>query len=139
MKKTLLHSTLLAAAAVTAVSSTAAGAHAESLHVRIPFAFTASGNKLPAGDYTISEMTGNPAVLLIAGSSPGSRAMVFARTAAPPASASHPVIFANEGSSGMVMLSVMTATGAYELSALPPRTTLAKDTALAIGGTAPAK
>src|SRR5712692_7411390 len=102
MKKNLLNLTLL----VAGVLASAAGVRAETLRIRVPFAFSAGGKKLPAGEYSVSEMAGNPAVLLISGSSPGSRTMVFARMAtAGGTSARLPVVFEHEGSEGMVLVS----------------------------------
>ncbi len=122
MTKNLLNLTLLASGLLTA-----AGAHAESLRVRIPFAFTASGTKLPAGEYSIREMSGNPTVLLIAGSGPGARAMVFARVTGRAVTTGNPLIFEDEGSDGMVLVNVRTSEAWFELGTPKPRTSLASN------------
>ena len=122
MKKNLLNLTLL----VGGLLGSAVGIHAETLRIVVPFAFIASGTKLPAGEYSISEMPGNPTVLFIAGSTPRARAMVFARmTAMSGTTASRPVVFENEGSEGMVLVSVRTPDAWFELSTPASRTNLA--------------
>jgi hypothetical protein len=124
--KNLLNLTALA----SGLLASSLGAHAESLRVRVPFAFTASGTKLPAGEYSIREVAGNPTILLIQGSN--ARAMVFARVIASGATTSRPVIFEDEGSEGMVLVSVRTSDALFELSTSAIRTNLAKNAALAI-------
>ncbi len=122
MTTNLLNLTFLASGRLAA----SAGAHAESLRARIPFAFTASGTKLPPGEYSIHEMVGNPAVLLIAGSGPGARAMIFARVTVPGATTGSPLIFEDQGSDGMVLVNVRTSDAWFELGTPKPRTSLAR-------------
>jgi hypothetical protein len=54
--------TTLFAAALAASSMLA---HAESVRVRIPAGYTANGVALPAGEYTVTPLKGNPSVLLL--------------------------------------------------------------------------
>jgi len=116
--KNLLNMTLL----VGGLLGSSAGIHAEALRVRVPFAFTASGTKLPAGEYSITEIAGSPTVLLIRGD--GARALVFARASGVASDGGLPVTF-EEGSAGMTLVSVRTAGSAFELSNPVSRTNLA--------------
>ena len=50
LKTNLLKSAILVASLLGALGS----ASAETLHARIPFAFSAGGKAMPAGDYSIS-------------------------------------------------------------------------------------
>ena len=68
MKKTIMCATLLASSFV---------ANAESLHIHLSAGFPATGTYLPAGDYSISTVTGSPSMLLIEGE--GLRAFVSGR------------------------------------------------------------
>ncbi|MEO8098969.1 MAG: hypothetical protein ABI811_14800 [Acidobacteriota bacterium] len=68
MKKTLTVAAFLLSSLV---------ASAETLHVNIPFAFTATGTALPAGEYTISTMKTIMPMLFIEGS--GMKTFVFGR------------------------------------------------------------
>src|SRR5262249_52729390 len=95
MTTRFLNSILLTAASL----SCALTAHAEALHASVPFAFTVNGHKLPAGNYSISEVSGHTGVLLFAESGSGAKTMVFARISsnlAPPSST--PMIFVEQGS-----------------------------------------
>jgi len=126
MKKNLMNLSLVGGMLAASV-----GAHAESLRIRVPFAFTASGAKLPAGEYSITEMAGNSTVLLINGS--GARAMVFARMkASGRGAAGLPVIFEDEGSEGMALVGVRMADASFELSSPAVHANLAKTASLAI-------
>ena len=66
------------------MSAFSAGAHAESIDVRIPFAFSAGGKMLSPGTYTFDAMS--PGILLIRGATPGASAfvMVVPEESAPP-------------------------------------------------------
>ena len=68
MKKTLVFTALLACSLAV---------RAESLRVHFPADFPAAGTLVPAGDYSISPVTGSPAVLRLEGS--GLHAFVFGR------------------------------------------------------------
>jgi hypothetical protein len=68
MKKTLVFATLLASSFV---------ARAESMRVHLQAGFPATGAYLPAGDYSISPVTGSSSVLFIEGEN--LHAFVFGR------------------------------------------------------------
>jgi hypothetical protein len=121
VKKNLMNATLLVAGLIAPV----VGVHAESLHMHVPFAFTASGTALPAGDYSITEVQGHPTVLLIAATNSSVRAMVFARQSTETGSGS--VKFVDRGEEEPALATVKTPTGSFELSIpAPSRTSLAK-------------
>ena len=112
MKSTLLKSAVLLAS-VCGVSGSAA---AETLHARIPFAFSAAGTSMPAGTYAIRTMPHAPQVLLFEHAETGMQAMVFARTAPGVLDKpSSPITFA-EGSEQMELINIAASDCTYELS-----------------------
>ena len=50
---------------------------AETVPLRIPFAFTAAGKSLPAGEYTFQE--GSPGVMVVTSAAPGSSILMLTR------------------------------------------------------------
>jgi len=71
MKKTLVFAAFLTASLL---------AHAESMTMHLSADLATTGTMLPAGDYTISPVSGNSSVLLVKGS--GLHAFVFGRVIA---------------------------------------------------------
>lgn len=68
MKKTFVLAAMLATALV---------AHAETLKVKIPFAFSATGTAFPAGEYSIATVPNATQVLFIKSTVQGSDAQAF--------------------------------------------------------------
>jgi hypothetical protein len=113
MKTNLLKSALLIASVLGAFSS----ASAETLHARIPFAFSAAGTSLPAGTYVISTMAHTPQVLLFENEETKVQTMVFARTAmAMPAKLASPLTFTADSSESMALTNIATDDWTYELN-----------------------
>jgi hypothetical protein len=50
---------------------------AENVTIRIPFAFSAAGKSLPAGEYTFQEES--PGVMVVTGATPGSSMLMLTR------------------------------------------------------------
>jgi hypothetical protein len=69
--KTIVFKTILLASAFSVAG------FAETLTVKVPFAFSAAGRSLPAGEYTFSEET--TGVLVINGSAPGTSMLMLTR------------------------------------------------------------
>ena len=114
MKTNLLKSAVLMASLFGALSS----ASAETLHARIPFAFSAGGNSMPAGNYAISTMPHAPSVLLFENEDTKMQAIVFARTASGlPAKPTPPLTFTAYSSENMELTNIAASTWTYELSA----------------------
>jgi hypothetical protein len=113
MKTNLLKSALLIASVLGAFSS----ASAETLHARIPFAFSAAGTSLPAGTYVISTMAHTPQVLLFENEETKVQTMVFARTAVGmPAKLASPLTFTADSSESMALTNIATDDWTYELN-----------------------
>ena len=112
MKTNLLKSAVLMASLFGALSS----ASAETLHARIPFAFSAAGTSMPAGNYAISTMPQAPQVLLFENEDTKMQAMVFARTAGLPAKPAPPLTFTAYSSESMELTNIAASTWTYELS-----------------------
>jgi len=113
MKTNLLKSALLIASVFGAFSS----ASAETLHARIPFAFSADGTSLPAGTYIISSMTHIPEVLLFENEETKVQTLVFARAAmAMPAKLASPLTFTADSSESMALTNIATDDRTYELN-----------------------
>ena len=113
MKTNLLKSAVLVVTLLGALGS----ASAETLHARIPFAFSAGGKAMPAGAYSISTLPGARTVLLFENETPKMQALVFARTAVGPPASKAPLMFA--GGAGSQLVSIVTDGLTYELSVHP--------------------
>lgn len=126
MKTKLLKSAVLMAFLVAAVSTTSA----ETLHARIPFGFSAGGVAMPAGAYSISTISGAPAVLLFENETTKMQAIVFVRTgSSAPAKPASPLMFTSGDRAELA--NIVTDGWAYELSVHPAPKSL-KGAALAI-------
>jgi hypothetical protein len=113
MKTNLLKSALLMACVLGAFSS----ASAETLHARIPFAFSASGTSMPAGNYAISTMPHASQVLVFENEETKMHAIVFARTAnGLPAKSAPPLTFTAYSSESMELTNIAASNFIYELS-----------------------
>ena len=78
MKSTMTKTMLL-------LSTFALSGFAEAVTIRVPFAFSAAGKTLPAGEYRFQEDT--PGVMVITGSAPGTSMLTLTRGSGDPASA----------------------------------------------------
>ena len=113
MKTNLLKSAVLLASFMGALSS----ASAETLHARIPFAFSAAGANMPAGTYAISTMAHVSQVLVFENEDTKVQAIVFVRTAAgAPGKTAPPLTFTAYSSEQMELASIAASTWTYELS-----------------------
>ena len=113
MKTNLLKSAVLMASLFGALSS----ASAETLHARIPFAFSAGGTSMPAGNYAISALPHAPQVLLFENEDTKMQAIVFARTASGlPAKPAPPMTFTAYSSESMELTNIAASSFTYELS-----------------------
>ena len=113
MKTNLLKSAVLMASLLGALSS----ASAETLHARIPFAFSAGGTSMPAGNYAISTMPHAPQVLLFKNEDTKMQAIVFARTASSLlAKPAPPLTFTAYSSETMELTNIAASSWTYELS-----------------------
>ena len=131
MKTNLLKSAVLLTTLLGAFGS----ASAETLHARIPFAFSAGGKAMPAGAYSISTVPGAPNVLLFENETTKMQALVFARTSAtPPGNAATPLMFTSAGGEGSQLAHIVTDASTYELSVNSSPKPL-KTAALAISST----
>jgi hypothetical protein len=129
MKTNLLKSVALVTTLLGAVGS----ASAETLHARIPFAFSAGGKAMPAGTYSISTIPGASTVLLFENETEKMQALVFVRTSvSPPAKAATPLMFTKDAGEGSQLAHIMTDASTYELSVSTSSKPL-KTAALAIG------
>ena len=117
MKTNLLKSTVLAASLLGALTS----ASAETLHARIPFGFSAAGNTMPAGAYSIRPIPNAPSVLLFENETTKMQAIVFARrTADAPEKPAEPLTFNGSGER-MELINIAAAGWVYELDMNPAR------------------
>jgi len=113
MKTNLLKSAVLMASLFGALSS----ASAETLHARIPFAFSAAGTSMPAGNYTISTMGDASQLLLFENEDTKMQAIVFARTVSGlPAKPAPPLTFTAYSSEPMELTNIAASSWTYELS-----------------------
>jgi hypothetical protein len=121
MKTNLLKSAVLMASLFGALSS----ASAETLHARIPFAFSAGGNSMPAGNYAISTMPHASQVLVFENEETKTQAIVFARTAiglkAKPA---QPLTFTAYSSESLELTNIAASNFTFELSTHSPQKAL---------------
>ncbi|HEY2845049.1 MAG TPA: hypothetical protein VGJ09_15410 [Bryobacteraceae bacterium] len=116
MKKNLLKSAVLAASLVTALSS----ASAETLHARIPFAFSAAGTSMPAGTYAITTMPHSPQVLLFENEESKVQNIIFARIAdLKPGKPAAPLMFTSSSGEHQQLTNIATDDWAYELDTRP--------------------
>jgi hypothetical protein len=113
MKTNLLKSAVLVASLFGALST----ASAETLHAHIPFASSAAGTSMPAGNYAISTMPHAPQVLVFENEETKMQAIVFARTASGlPAKPAPPLTFTAYSSDSMELANIAASSFAYELS-----------------------
>lgn len=99
------------------------------LNVNVPFAFSAGGKMLPAGQYTIGEATSG-GFLLIRGNQPNTTALVLAVNAGQSTNNHAGVTFSRHGGS-VVMLTIQIPGGAsYSLAAPEMKTAAAVSVAL---------
>jgi len=113
MKTNLLKSAFWMTSLFGALSS----ASAETLHARIPFAFSAGGTSMPAGNYAISTMPHAPQVLLFKNEDTKMQAIVFARTASGlPAKPAPPLRFTADSSELFELTNIAASSWTYELS-----------------------
>jgi len=128
MKTNLLKSAVLVATLLGAIGS----ASAETLHARIPFAFSAGGKAMPAGAYSISTIQGASNVLLFENETTKMQALVFARTSvSAPVKTATPLMFTSGAAEGAQLLNIVTDGSSYELNAHPASKSL-KGASLAI-------
>ena len=128
MKTTLLKSALLVASLMGALSS----ASAETLHVNIPFGFTAGGIVMPPGSYSIRPLPSAPTVLLFENETTKMQAIVFARASTDaPSRPVTPLTFTSDTGEGAELANIAAAGWTYELSVHPVTRPL-KGAALAI-------
>jgi len=113
MKTNLLKSAVLMASLFGALSS----ASAETLRARIPFAFSAGGTSMPAGNYAISTMPHASQVLVFENEETKMQAIVFARPASGlPAKPAQPLTFTAYSSDKLELTNIAASTFTYELS-----------------------
>jgi hypothetical protein len=121
MKSTLLKSAVLLASVFGALGS----ASAETLHARIPFAFSAAGISMPAGTYTIRTMPNARQVLLFENEETRAQFLVFARTASGlPAKTAPPLTFTDYSGEKMELANIAASDWTYELNTYPARKAL---------------
>lgn len=120
MKTYLLKSALLTAFALGALSS----ASAETLHARIPFAFSAAGISMPAGTYTIRALPNAPQVLLFENEETRMQTLVFARASGLPAKPAPPLTFTDYSGEKMELANIASSASTYELNTYPARKAL---------------
>jgi len=113
MKTNLLKSAVLITSLFGALSS----ASAETLRARIPFAFSAAGTSMPAGNYAISTMRDAPQLLLFENEDTKMQAIVFARTVSGlSAKPAQPLIFTAYSSEPIELTNIVASSQTYELS-----------------------
>ena len=113
MKTNLLKSAVLMACLFGALSS----ASAETLRARIPFAFSAGGTSMPAGNYAISTMPHASQVLVFENEETKMQVIVFARTAIGlPAKPAQPLTFTAYSSESMELTNIAASNFTFELS-----------------------
>ena len=113
MKTNLLKSAVLMACLFGALSS----ASAETLRARIPFAFSAAGTSMPAGNYAISTMRDAPQLLLFENEDTKMQAIVLVRTVSGmPAKPVQPLTFTAYSSESVELTNIAASSWTYELS-----------------------
>jgi hypothetical protein len=128
VKTNLVKSAVLVASLMGALGS----ASAETLHANIAFGFSAGGEAMPAGAYSISTIPGAPNVLLFENDTTKMQAIVFARTSISPQSKPTALLtFTSSAAEGRELANIVTVGSAYELSVYPASKPL-KGAALAI-------
>ena len=75
--KSVMRGVMLAMASVFAV---AAAAHAETLDVKVPFAFMVGSQKMPAGEYRVERDSSMPSSVILIQGQHGNRAQLFVQT-----------------------------------------------------------
>ena len=121
MKTNLLKSAFLMTSLFGALGSLSA----ETLHARIPFAFSAAGTSMAAGNYVIRTMPHAPQVLLFENEDTKLQAIVFARTASGlPARPAPPLIFTADSGEPFKLTNIAASSWTYELSAHPTQKAL---------------
>ena len=75
--KSVMRGVVLAMASVFAV---AAAAHAETLDVKVPFAFMVGSQKMPAGEYRVERDSSMPSSVILIQGQHGNRAQLFVQT-----------------------------------------------------------
>ena len=112
-------------AALMALTGTLA-AEAESLPIRVtvPFAFTANGNVMPAGEYTIRPINGVSGAVVLHGMMAGNANMIALSMPGSDAMVTPSLVFA-EADAGKA-LSLISAPGWSVKLALPKKLTLAR-------------
>src|SRR5207302_7062867 len=90
---------------------------AETLRARIPFAFSAGGTSMPAGNYAISTMPHAPQVLVFENEETKMQAIVLVRTASGlPAKSAQPFTFTSYSSDSMELTNNAASNFTFELS-----------------------
>ena len=79
--RSVMKSAMLAVASLLAVAATA---HAETVEVKVPFAFLVGEQKLPAGAYRIERNTSMPSSIVLIRGEHGTAARLFVQTVSLP-------------------------------------------------------